>query len=63
MIDYKVACEKFGKTMVDYLHEQVKNRANAQVVTDGEKILICSSVGTFVPECYERVESAPYWSL
>jgi len=59
MIDYKVACAKFGKEVVDALHEEVKHRANAQVVTDGEKVLICSSVGTCVPECYERVEGAP----
>jgi len=59
MIDYNVACVVFGKEVVDDLHLSVKYRANVQVVTDGAVILICSSVGTCVPACYERVEGLP----
>jgi len=59
MIDYKIACEKFGKGAVDALHSEVGQVSNKQVVTDGKEILICNSVGSAVPECYERVQRSP----
>jgi hypothetical protein len=60
MLDYKIACERFTKEVVDALFESVKKREDKAVVTDGEQIFVCSSVGTFVPDAFERVEGQPW---
>ena len=55
---YEDAVMKFGKEEVDAALAIANKSRNKQAVTDGEKVLVTSSVGSLVADCYERILNA-----